>query len=227
MKIGDELVLKDADGEKYSVTISAMNENYVSNYVYMSEDLYRSTFRKGVMYNTVVAKAGIADSNQLAEKLYDIDGFVSVSASEIIKNKANKAIKGLDGVVALLTVIASLLAFTVIYNLISISISERTREIATLKVLGFTPVETNNYIYRETIISSIIGIIIGLAITPYLHGMVLSLVGVDNMVFVRVINASSFMIAAGFALLFTMIMMLVTFVKLRRINIIESLKSVD
>lgn len=227
VKIGDKIVLKDEDGEKYSVVVSAITENYVSNYVYMSEDLYRGTFRRGVMYNTVVSRAGISDSKELSKKLYDIDTFVNVSISDDVKKKANDAIKGMDGVVILLVIISSLLAFTVIYNLISISISERTREIATLKVLGFTPVETNNYIYRETIISSIIGIIIGLAITPYLHGMVLSLVGVDNLVFVRHINAISFLIAAGFSILFTMIMMLVTFAKLRNINMIESLKSVD
>ncbi len=227
LKIGDELVLKNADEEKFTVKISAINENYVSNYVYMSEDLYRGTFRRGVMYNTVVSKAGITDPDALSKKLYDIDSFVNVSIAEKVKDKSNEAIKGLDSIVALLVVIASLLAFTVIYNLISISISERTREIATLKVLGFTPVETNNYIYRETIISSIIGIIIGLAITPYLHGVVLSIVGVDNFVFVRHIKTASYMFASGFALLFTMIMMIVTFIKLRSINMIESLKSVD
>ena len=179
------------------------------------------------MYNTIVSEAGIKDANQLSKKLYDIDTFVSVSIAENVKEKANDTIKGLDSIVALLVVISSLLAFTVIYNLISINISERTREIATLKVLGFTHVETNRYIYNETIISSIIGIIIGLAITPYLHGLVLSLVGVDNMVFVRVINTSSFLFATGLSLFFTMVMMIVTYVKLRRINMIESLKSVD
>ena len=227
LKIGDKIVLKNEDGEQFSVKVSAFTENYVSNYVYMSEDLYRSTFRKGVMYNTIVSEAGIKDANQLSKKLYDIDTFVSVSIAENVKEKANDTIKGLDSIVALLVVISSLLAFTVIYNLISINISERTREIATLKVLGFTHVETNRYIYNETIISSIIGIIIGLAITPYLHGLVLSLVGVDNMVFVRVINTSSFLFATGLSLFFTMVMMIVTYVKLRRINMIESLKSVD
>ncbi len=225
--IGDKLVLQNSDGESYSVNISAITENYVSNYVYMSEDLYRQTFRHGVLYNTVVAKNALGDSKKLAEKLYDIDTFVNVTTSEKVQRQANEAIKGLDSVVVLLVVIASLLAFTVIYNLIAISISERTREIATLKVLGFTPVETNNYIYRETIISSIAGIIIGLLITPYILGIVLDIIGVDNLIFVRIIKPVSYFMATGLALVFTFVMMGVTFLKLRSIDMIESLKSVD
>ena len=229
---GDELELTDEDGKKYSVKVEGITENYVANYVYMSEQLYRRVFRSGVMYNTVVANIGDGystdeNTDRLTEKILDLDDFVSVSTRDYMLKKANDQVKGLDGIVILLIVIASMLAFTVLYNLTSISISERTREIATLKVLGFTYFETNDYIYRETIISSLIGIAAGLLVSPYLHGMVMDILGMDNLLFLRQIKRESFIMSAALALSFTLVMMLITFIKLTRINMIESLKSVD
>jgi len=224
---GDSLTLIDEDEEQYTVTVGGVTENYVSNYIYMSRETYVKTFKHGVMFNTVMGRAGWENKDTLTSRLYDSDDVANVSITDTVRQKANEAVKGLDAVVLLLTVISSLLAFTVLYNLTAISISERTREIATLKVLGFTPVETNDYIYRETIISSILGIIVGLAVAPYLLGRVLDVLAVDNLVFLRDIHMRSFGIAAALAFLFTLVMMLVTFIRLFRINMIESLKSVD
>jgi putative ABC transport system permease protein len=193
----------------------------------MSRETYGKTFKHGVMFNTILAKAGWEDKDTLTSRLYDSDDVANVTITETVRTKANEAVKGLDAVVVLLTVISSLLAFTVLYNLTAISISERTREIATLKVLGFTPFETNDYIYRETIISSVLGIAAGLLVSPYLLGRVLDVIAVDNLVFLRDINIRSFVIAASLSFIFTLVMMLVTFIRLFRINMIESLKSVD
>ncbi len=246
--IGDYIMLIDDEEQTYEVRIAGITENYVSNYIYMSKKTFIRTFRHGVMYNTVIGKNGllydesgnpkvdvenmdsetrIGYAELLAKKLYKSDDIVNVSTTEAIMRRANDSIKGMDGVVGMLVVIASLLAFTVLYNLTAISISERTREIATLKVLGFTPVETNHYIYRETILSSILGIVLGLAIGPYLLGMVMDVIGVDNLVFLRQVKLPSFAISAALALVFTLIMMVVTFIRLMRIDMIESLKSVD
>ena len=224
---GDSLTLIDEDEEQYTVTVGGVTENYVSNYIYMSRETYVKTFKHGVMFNTVMGRAGWENKDTLTSRLYDSDDVANVSITDTVRQKANEAVKGLDAVVLLLTVISSLLAFTVLYNLTAISISERTREIATLKVLGFTPVETNDYIYRATMISSILGIIVGLAVAPYLLGRVLDVLAVDNLVFLRDIHMRSFGIAAALAFLFTLVMMLVTFIRLFRINMIESLKSVD
>ncbi len=234
-KVGDSIQLVDDEDETVDVMVSGIAENYVSNYVYMSKAAYKRAFRHGVMYNSFVAKNGLVKDSaserdsgkKLSKRLYKSDDVASVTTTDSVLKKANESIKGLDAVVVLLVVIASLLAFTVLYNLTAISISERTREIATLKVLGFTPVETNDYIYRETIISSIIGIVAGLAVGPYLHGKVMDVIAVDNLVFLRELRLPSFLIAAGLAMAFTLIMMLVTFIKLFSINMIESLKSVD
>lgn len=246
--VGDYIELIDDEEEKYEVKIAGITENYVSNYIYMSKKTFIRTFRHGVMYNTVIGKNGllydesgnpkvdvesmdsetrIGYAELLAKKLYKSSDIVNVSTTEAVLKRANNSVEGLDSVVIMLTVIASLLAFTVLYNLTAISISERTREIATLKVLGFTPVETNHYIYRETILSSILGIALGLAIGPYLLSLVLDVIGVDNLVFLREIKVPSFAIAAVLSLIFTLIMMVVTFIRLMRIDMIESLKSVD
>ena len=163
----------------------------------------------------------------LAEKLYDIDSFVSVNTSDKILKRANETIKGLDSIVLMLVVISSMLAFTVLYNLTAISISERTREIATLKVLGFSAFETNDYIYRETIISSLVGIAAGLLVAPFLHEKVMDMLQMDNLVFTRDVKLLSYEITIALSLAFTLVMMVVTFIKLLRINMIESLKSVD
>ncbi len=246
--IGDYIELIDDEDERYEVKIAGIAENYVSNYIYMSKKTFIRTFRHGVMYNTVIGKNGllydssgnpkmdmesmdndtrIGYAELLAKKLYKSEDIVNVSTTEAVLRRANNSVEGLDSVVVMLVVIASLLAFTVLYNLTAISISERTREIATLKVLGFTPVETNNYIYRETIISSVLGIAIGLLIGPYLHGIVMDVVAVDNLVFLRDITKQSFAVAAILSVIFTLIMMAVTFFRLTAIDMIESLKSVD
>ena len=120
-----------------------------------------------------------------------------------------------------------MLAFTVLYNLTSINISERTREIATLKVLGFTDKESNEYIYRETLIMVIIGIIVGILITPPLHNIVMGLLEVDHMVFLREIKIQSFIYSSLLTLIFAIIMQQITFFKLKKVDMIESLKSVE
>ena len=225
--IGNELVFKDADGESYTVTVEGIAENYFNNYIYMSKPLYKRVFRKGLMYNTVVSEKGMDNTEVLAEKLYDIDSFVSVNTSDKILKRANETIKGLDSIVLMLVVISSMLAFTVLYNLTAISISERTREIATLKVLGFSAFETNDYIYRETIISSLVGIAAGLLVAPFLHEKVMDMLQMDNLVFTRDVKLFSYEITIALSFAFTLVMMVVTFIKLLRINMIESLKSVD
>lgn len=271
--IGANLVMKDSEEEEFEVKIGGVAENYVSNYIYMSETLYKKVFKKDVKYNALVASdgtggvelsrttteeesffGGVVDqikdmkdkdasnkntsnddttetkklaSSELTKKLYKIESFVSVNTTDVVLRRANDAIKGLDTVVVMLVVIASLLAFTVLYNLTAINISERTREIATLKVLGFTPVETNDYIYRETIINGIVGIAAGLLVSPYLHGRVMDVVSVDTLIFLRDIKTPSFVYAAALSVIFLLVMLVVTFVKLTKINMIESLKSVD
>jgi len=224
--IGDTFTFTDSDDTEYTVTVEGVAKNHVSDYVYMTRALYRELTGEGITFNTVVF-ATDRDKDILTEQLYEADEIVNVTFADTMLEKANSAVSGLDGVVGLLVVIASMLCFTVLYNLTAISISERTREIATLKVLGFTDSETNDYIYRETLISVGLGIAVGLLAAPLLHGFVLDIISNDGMVFIREIQKESFIYAGVLTLIFALVMMLVTYIRLQRVNMIESLKAVE
>jgi len=191
----------------------------------MTEKLYKKLFNEEVTYNLIVSKNKNVDN--LAESILNNEKIINISFSEDLLKQANNGINGLNEIVVLLVVISSLLAFTVLYNLTSINISERTREIATLKVLGFTDNEANKYIYIETFVTVIVGIILGMIITPPLHNYVITLLEADNMVFLREIKPNSYLYAGLLTLSFALIMQLVTYLKLKKVNMIESLKSVE
>lgn len=224
--IGETLTIESSDKTKYRFKINGITENYVSNYIYMTKEKYKEIFREDVTYNVVVSK-NIEDSDMIARKLLDSGKILSINFSKDLLKSANEMVDGLNEVVVLLVVISCMLAFTVLYNLTSINISERTREIATLKVLGFRDLESNEYIYRETFITVIVGIILGLIITPPLHGIVMDFLEVDTLVFLKTIKIESYLYAAILTFIFAIIMQWVTFIKMKKINMIESLKSVE
>ena len=224
--IGETLTIESSDKTKYRFKINDITENYVSNYIYMTKEKYKEIFREDVTYNVVVSK-NVEDSDMIARKLLDSGKILSINFSKDLLKSANEMVDGLNEVVVLLVVISCMLAFTVLYNLTSINISERTREIATLKVLGFRDLESNEYIYRETFITVIVGIILGLIITPPLHGIVMDFLEVDTLVFLKTIKIESYLYAAILTFIFAIIMQWVTFIKMKNINMIESLKSVE
>ena len=226
VNVGDYLTVESLDKKKYKLKVSAVAENYVSNYIYMSKDLYGRTFGEDISYNVVVSK-NITNKDKIATELLKDSQILTVNFSDDLLETADNMVKGLNEIVILLVIISSLLAFTVLYNLTSINISERTREIATLKVLGFRELESNAYIYRETLITVIIGIGVGLLITPPLHRVVMSLLEVDVMTFLKKINLQSYFLGGILNFVFALIMQVITFFKLKKINMIESLKSVE
>lgn len=226
LEVGDTFKIEDSNKNTYKIKVGGIVENYVSNYIYMTKEDYKKVFKEDVTYN-VVASKNIKDNDEIATKLLDTKRILTISFSDDLLKSANEMVKGLDEVVVLLVVISCMLAITVLYNLTSINISERTREIATLKVLGFRDKESNEYIYRETMITAIIGIILGLIITPPLHDMVMGFLEVDTLVFLRTIKPESFIYASSLTLLFVLIMRVVTYYKLKKIDLIEPLKSVE
>lgn len=226
VKVGDKLTIEDSDKNKYKIKIGGIIENYVSNYIYMTPKDYKNIFKEDITYNVVVSK-NIKENDEIAKKLLDTKKILTINFSDDLLKTANEMVEGLDEVVILLVVISCMLAITVLYNLTSINISERTREIATLKVLGFRDNESNEYIYRETMITAVIGIILGLLITPPLHNIVMGFLEVDTLVFLKTIKIESYIYAAGLTLLFILIMRVVTYIKLKKIDLIEPLKSVE
>lgn len=226
VEVGGILTIEDSSKKQYKFRINGITENYVSNYIYMNKDMYHEIFDNEVTYNVVVSK-NIAKNDEVARNLLDSGKILSINFSDDLLKTANEMVNGLDEVVVLLVVISCMLAFTVLYNLTSINISERTREIATLKVLGFRDNESNEYIYRETMITVIVGIIVGLFITPPLHSIVMDFLEVDTLVFLKSIKIQSYIYAAVLTFVFAVIMRIFTYFKLKKINMIESLKSVE
>lgn len=226
VSVGDYLVIEKSDKKQYKLKVSGVTENYVANYVYMSKELYNKTFNDDLTYNALVS-SNLMSEEEIAVKLLDSGKVLSVNFSSDLIQTANNMINGLNEIVVLLVIISSILAFTVLYNLTNINISERTREIATLKVLGFRDLESNAYIYRETLITVIVGIIIGLLITPPIHSLIMDLLEVDTIVFLRQIKLKSYVFSFALTLLFAIIMQWITYFKIKKINMTESLKSVE
>ena len=224
VKVGDKITIQSASQKEKSVKISGITENYISNYIYISKDLYNKLFGDNITYNMLVS-----DNNKhtKAQDILNTNLVMTINFSSDLRESANKEIKGLNNIVILIVAVSSLLALTVLYNLTSINISERQREIATLKVLGFNGRESNEYIYRETLVVVIIGIIIGLIISVPLHQVIINFIEGDDMMFLKTVKPLSFILSSLLTLIFALIMQIVTYFKLRKVDMIESLKSVE
>ncbi|AMC94119.1 hypothetical protein AOC36_08995 [Erysipelothrix larvae] len=226
LSVGESLTFENADKVQFTVEISGIAENYLSNYIFMTPHTYETFINETLTFNSVFADF-TTNASQLGEVLMALDDVVSITFTQDIIQAALDANSGLNSVVTLIVIIASILALVVLYNLTSINISERIREIATLKVLGFKDHETNAYIYREALILSIIAIFIGMGLGIGLHRFVIGLVELVGSIFFRTIEPLTFVISFVMTLGFIMIMQGVTYLKIKTINMIESLKSVE
>ncbi len=222
---GDTITVKDADNNVYQLTVSDVAENYTSNYIYMNNAQYSKVFGKAASYNVVLSDYS-SDKKALAKNLIDSGLVLNVVFTSDVVQKVLDSNESLNSIIVLIVAVASLLAIIVLYNLTSINISERTREIATLKVLGFTDGETNGYIYREAFILTLISIGMGLIMGIFLHRFVIDVID-GYTTFFKHIKWSSFVLAGLLTMIFTVFMQIVTYYKLRTIDMIESLKSVE
>ena len=166
-----------------------------------------------------------ADRDAFSDDTLALDDVKTVTYNDETIDSYRTMLKTVDSVVVVLVVAAALLAFVVLYNLTNINITERAREIATLKVLGFTPREVDAYIFRETMLLSVIGAVVGMLLGVVMEGFVITTAEVDQVMFGRDIHAVSFVIAFALTLLFSLIVAVAMRKKLRRINMVESLKS--
>ena len=224
LKVGDNITIQSVNGDEAKVKIHGIAENYISNYIYLSKNLYKKLFNEDVTYNMVASNN---NDQTKAKDILSTGTAMTINFSDDLRESANKEIKGLNNIVVLLVTVSSMLAITVLYNLTSINISERQREIATLKVLGFNGRESNEYIYRETLVVVIIGIIVGLIISVPLHRIIIGFIEGDDMMFLTTVSPLSFVYASALTLVFALIMQVVTYFKLRKVDMIESLKSVE
>ena len=228
VRAGDPLTLRDGDGRTARVTVTGITENYVYNYIYMAPSLYRSSFGIQPEYNLVTAKvADESEANQdaVAKALLGVEGVASVSFTTDVSRSFADIVKNIDYIVIVLIVSAGLLAFVVLYNLTNINITERQKEIATIKVLGFYDREVNAYIFRETGILSVIGTGVGLILGIFLHAFVVRTAEVEIVMFGRDIYVMSYLLAAALTLAFSALVDVVMARKLRRIDMVESMKA--
>ena len=220
---GDNLVL---EGKKdYKVVVSDITENYLYHYVYMSSDVYDSD-----IYNTILVKTGEMDAKEkqaFSNKLKSIDGVSSMSFTSSTEDMFDSTMKNFSYVSLVLIVSAGMLAFIVLYNLASINISERNREMATIKVLGFYDKEVYNYIGRESNILTIIGIAFGIGIGVFLTRFIIKTCEIDILMFDSNISAISYIYAILITLIFTIVVNIVTYFSLKKIDMISSLKSAE
>ena len=230
VKAGDKIILKDADGNEKEVTIGNVVENYIYHYVYMSKELYQNLYQKDYETNVLLLQDNGLDEEkeeELATQIMDQGEVSSISVTSTAIQVMDDTMKSLNYVVVVLIVSAGLLAFVVLYNLSNVNISERIRELATIKVLGFYDREVYNYVTRETILLTLIGIALGLVGGYFLNYFIIGTCEINMLRFSKIIEPLSYLYAILITIAFTLIVNFVTYFALKKIDMIESLKSVE
>ena len=229
IQIGDEVTFVDGDDVEYNVKVEGIIQNYVSHYVYMTKEFYENNIKTYKTNMVLINTKQLTDEekNKLSEDILNINGIASVSVMDDLMKTVSDMLNTMNYVVVILIVASALLAFVVLYNLANINIGERQREIATLKVLGFYDKEVDNYINKENIIFTIIGVIIGLFFGTFLTTAIISSIEIDSLRFFRNINIMSYIYSAVITILFSMIVNWIIHFVLKKIDMIESLKSVE
>lgn len=227
VKVGDEITISSGMERKTS-KITGIIENYAMHYVYMSPDTYSEIFSGSAEYNTVCIKmSDNADENQLASDMISSNDYLGITFIEQTGANFTESMGSLDIIIWVLIVCAGALAIVVLYNLANINITERVREIATIKVLGFYDGEVASYIYRENIISCILGILLGDVLGVFLHKFVVSTSEVDLVMFNRELVWWAYVLGAVLTILFAALVNFVLYFKLSKVKMVESLKSVE
>lgn len=230
VKQGDTITLKDSDEKERKVKISNIVENYVSHYVYMSKETYENLYGEAYDTNVLFTKnnnLSKEQENKLAAEIMNQSEVATINRISTTMNMLDDTMKSLNYVVVILIVSAGLLAFVVLYNLSNVNISERIRELATIKVLGFYDKEVYFYVSRETIILTAIGIVLGLVGGYFLNYFIIGTCEINMLRFQKIIKPMSYVYGALITIVFTLIVNIVTYFALKKIDMIESLKSVE
>lgn len=229
IEVGDEIKLTTSEKKELTLTVSALFDNYVDSFVFISPETCEEQLGEVPEYKSALANApDVADVNRCAEALtHDVDGVRGVTLSTDIKERMSSMLDGLLVVVAAIILCAGLLAFIVLYNLTNINISERIREIATLKVLGFYPNEAAHYVFRENLILTGAGAVFGLGLGVALHAFVMNAIKVDMMYFKPHISFLSFAVSIVITFVFAMIVNAIMRRRIDNIDMAGALKSIE
>ena len=228
---GDNVTLKISDTKRSERLVTGIVENYMYHYIYMTPEGYEEAFGKTTEYNQIFYKFadGIESNEQqkIAEYLLGKEMILSVTLVEEIQKAVDDMMNALNLVVWVLIISAGLLVFVVLFNLNNINISERRRELASLKVLGFSDMEVAMYVYRENIFLTLFGVALGVLLGSFLHKYLILTLEVDMIMFGRHINPMSYVYSIILTIIFAMFVNISMYYKLRQIDMVESLKSVE
>ncbi|MGL5151009.1 MAG: FtsX-like permease family protein, partial [Clostridium sp.] len=227
---GDSISVKDENGYSYNVKVIGVTENYVSHYMYMTANLYEKIHGATPRFNNILTTNEKIDKDfetNLSNKLSQDSKVASVGFNSGVKDSFSDTVSSLNIVVIVMIISAGALAFVVLYNLTNVNISERLREIATIKVLGFYDNEVSSYVFRENFILTFIGSLVGLGLGTALHRFIIITAEMDNFMFGRVLDVSSYLYAIVLTIVFAAVVNFAMYYKLRNVPMVESLKSVD
>ena len=228
---GDSITMEKEDGSSsQEVQVVGVVENYIMNYAYMSPQYYEKIYGEPAEFEVMYAEftsEGQERENELGSEILQQPGVYNVSYTSDTKREINDMLQALVLVIIVLIVTAALLAFVVLYNLNNVNITERRRELATLKVLGFYDQEVAAYVYHENIILTLMGIVVGVGLGTLLHQYIIHTIRVDMVMFGQHVSLVSFLISAVLTAVFSAFVNFVMYFKLKEINMVESLKSVE
>ena len=231
IKVGDEIIIINSDDKECKVKIKAITENYIYHYIYMSPNLYNQVYDTRVGYNVVYVNANKmteVEEDELGKKILSNSDYISgVTFMSNTENVFTEVMNNMDLVVWILIISAGLLAFVVLYNLLNANITERIRELATIKVLGFYDKEVYDYISRETIILTLIGMLFGIGGGYFLTLYIIKTCEIDMLMFNPQITVWSYLFGVLITALFAIVVNIITYFSLKKIDMIESLKSVE
>lgn len=227
--VGDVIYLTTDGEEKKQIRIDAICENYVGHYIYLTSNYYEELYGETPFYNNYLIQIDGTQEQmeEIGEEILSHDSVLNVQYTESLIEQLDNMLTALDAVMVILVVVAGMLSFVVLYNLNTININERRRELASLKVLGFYNLEVAEYVYRENVLLTILGILVGCVIGKFLHLFTIVTVEVDAAMFGREIFGTSYLWSALLTLLFSAFVNWMMYFKLKKIDMVESLKSVE
>ncbi|MCD7774465.1 MAG: FtsX-like permease family protein [Clostridiales bacterium] len=240
VSVGDCVWVELADGTRVDIPVAGITENYTFSYIYLTVDLYQYLFQEEVTYNYAIGTVSdtvlsdsVSSNNEETQKarlstdLMSYEGINAVSYTDGTVDALNEVIGVLSIIIIIFIAAAAILAFVVLYNLSNINVEERQRELATIKVLGFHDKEVSAYVYRESIVMTFIGIILGLVLGIFVHQILITYCSVDTVMFVQTLTWYDYVIAAVLTMLFALIVNFIMHKKMKKIDMVESLKSVE
>lgn len=230
VNVGDTITLNDEDGHSRKMNVHDITEMYMGHFAFTSKEGYEKIFHHSYEPNAFVinlSNSSLSNTEKQAENFMNLDGVKAVVQNTSLINQVHTIVNSLNKIMRVLIIVAALLGIVILYNLTNINVSERMRELSTIKVLGFYDKEVTMYIYRETILLTTLGVIVGFGIGEFLHQYIIAVVPPDEVMFNPALGLASFLVPAVIIALVTLLLGFMVNYRLRNVDMLEALKSVE